>query len=108
MPARPLVGAEWRASCEKAVAGLGWPGKPSQPAGSSQTGAGGQVHQHTESTQASNLDVGRERGGCRRAEEGVIGLGLRSGGWKKSSLWTPDLVAKHSLPDLQVTPRPDR
>lgn len=71
-------------------------------------GAEGQVHQHTEATQASNLDVGQEGGGCRRAEQGVIALGLCSGGRKKSSLWTPDLVAKHSLPALQVTPRPNR
>lgn len=78
----------------------------SQPTGSSPTGAGGQVHQHTEATQASNLDVGRVGEGCRRAELGVIGLGLHSGGWEKSSLLSPDLMAKHSLPALQVTPGP--
>lgn len=104
----PCWGQGGESPARRLRAGLGWPGKPSQPAWSPQAGAGGPAHQHTGATQASNLDVGREGmgpWGWNRVDR----LGPRSGGWEGQLIvGDSDQEAKNSLPVLQVTPRPSR
>lgn len=81
MPGKAPVEAELRVSYKKAVCMPGVAGKPDQPTWSSQAGAGGQEHQHTEATQDCNPGVGWEGdGGSRRLEQDAVRVGLGQGG----------------------------